>query len=86
MNLKKSQNDIIKFGLGVNFIFLIISFFNHSLLAFNLLLIINIILLGSYLIISKYFLIFQGLLTANKFANKLNEKLGELHGEISREV
>jgi len=86
MNLKKSQDDIIRVISAINFIFLIISFFSYGRLLFNILVITNIILLTTHLIISKYFNVFQGILIANSFAKKLNNKLGEIHGEVPGEV
>lgn len=83
MDLKKSQNDIVSVGFWINSIALLINIFYQSITLLSLVVGINMVLWGVHLIITKNFLMFQGILTFNKFANKLNNKLEEVHGEIS---
>jgi len=80
MELKKSQNDIVKVGLWFNTLIFIISLFYLKSWLIYTTIILNIILFGSYMIITKYFFMFMGLATANKFANALNKRLEVVNG------
>lgn len=82
MDLKKSQNDIVKVAFWINLIALIIGLFYPTIWIPAMVIGINVTLMGTHWIITKNFVMFQGLLAVNSVAKNLNKKLGEFHGQV----
>lgn len=82
MELKKSQNDIVKVGFGLNILVGLISIFYSPYWLFLTTVLVNILLLGTYMIFTKYYFMFAGISAANRFAGIVSNKLEGLNGKI----
>jgi len=73
--INKKKDDIPKVLIGLNLIFLVISFFHTSFAYEITIIIMNLIFLSTILILDKFAPLFVVLSTQNKMAKKLNEVL-----------
>ena len=86
MDLKKSQNDIIRVDIYFTILAIIVGIFYPKLWLFYTALGVNLTLLLTYLTLTKYYFMINGLSMANKFVGKVNKQLEAMNGQVSREI